>query len=114
MPPNGAKAGTPAVAKPAEAEGSEGPDAYPPPARVSVGASPVYIPEKKLGKGGFGQVQPSSHAAAACPLISDLTTPLLLTFFILLGLAGKEGDAGHWTTDLDDSNHAHPRRCRSH
>jgi len=38
------------------AEASEGPDAYPPPAKVSVGNSPIYIPEKKLGKGGFGQV----------------------------------------------------------
>lgn len=25
-------------------------------AKVSVGGSPQYIPEKKLGKGGFGQV----------------------------------------------------------
>lgn len=26
------------------------------PTQVSVGSSPIYIPEKKLGKGGFGQV----------------------------------------------------------
>ncbi|GAX84656.1 hypothetical protein CEUSTIGMA_g12077.t1 [Chlamydomonas eustigma] len=45
------------VVKPADAaDANEGPDAYPPPAKINVGNSPVYIPEKKLGKGGFGQV----------------------------------------------------------
>eukprot|EP00798_Chlamydomonas_sp_ICE-L_P008239 gene8239-1505_t len=33
-----------------------GPDAYPVPPKVQVGGSPIYVPEKKLGKGGFGQV----------------------------------------------------------
>mmetsp|Transcript_917 Transcript_917/g.1380 ORF Transcript_917/g.1380 Transcript_917/m.1380 type:complete len:725 (+) Transcript_917:192-2366(+) len=34
----------------------DGPDSHPPPQKVSVGGSPSYHPEKKLGKGGFGQV----------------------------------------------------------
>jgi len=38
------------------AAGDDGPDSHPPPARVQVGGSPSYTPEKKLGKGGFGQV----------------------------------------------------------
>ncbi|KAG2492391.1 hypothetical protein HYH03_009337 [Edaphochlamys debaryana] len=34
----------------------DGPDKYPVPKRVAVGGSPAYIPNRKLGKGGFGQV----------------------------------------------------------
>ena len=84
MPPEKAKAATPAVPKPAEAEGSEGPDAYPPPARVSVGNSPVYIPEKKLGKGGFGQVRLMTMQTRLAPRLSTdhlfpCTNALLLT-----------------------------------
>lgn len=47
----------PAVAGGAEPAGdADGPDSHPPPHKVQVGGSPVYLPEKKLGKGGFGQV----------------------------------------------------------
>ncbi|KAL6763802.1 histone kinase [Haematococcus lacustris] len=40
----------------ADAPADDGPDSHPPPAKVQVGGSPAYLPEKKLGKGGFGQV----------------------------------------------------------
>ena len=83
-----------APVKPADAaDANEGPDAYPPPPKVccmifwgfcfgsrqygletpmhqlqvSVGSSPVYIPEKKLGKGGFGQV--CSHGGDTVPIM---------------------------------------------
>nr|AEO89321.1 serine/threonine protein kinase [Dunaliella salina] len=46
----------PAVAGDPGAAGDDGPDSHPPPAKVQVGGSPSYTPEKKLGKGGFGQV----------------------------------------------------------
>ena len=75
-PPGGAKAGMPAAIapKPAEAEGSEGPDTYPPPARVSVGSSPVYIPERKLGKGGFGQVGKRNQSSTSTTFLPPAMT----------------------------------------
>ncbi|GLI66524.1 hypothetical protein VaNZ11_010394 [Volvox africanus] len=42
----------PKVEEPAE----DGPDKFPPPKRVAVGGGPAYFPDRKLGKGGFGQV----------------------------------------------------------
>uniref|UniRef100_A0A7S0WZX7 non-specific serine/threonine protein kinase n=1 Tax=Chlamydomonas leiostraca TaxID=1034604 RepID=A0A7S0WZX7_9CHLO len=68
------KAAAPAAAAPARAAAAglggeaapaeEGPDAHTPPNKVQVGGSPVYIPEKKLGKGGFGQVWLGRKATA--------------------------------------------------
>uniref|UniRef100_A0A7S0YK24 non-specific serine/threonine protein kinase n=1 Tax=Polytomella parva TaxID=51329 RepID=A0A7S0YK24_9CHLO len=43
-----------ADAKDGEAE--DAPEQCPIPKKISVGGSPFYVPEKKLGKGGFGQV----------------------------------------------------------
>eukprot|EP00195_Chlamydomonas_chlamydogama_P005702 CAMPEP_0202899676 /NCGR_PEP_ID=MMETSP1392-20130828/7848_1 /ASSEMBLY_ACC=CAM_ASM_000868 /TAXON_ID=225041 /ORGANISM="Chlamydomonas chlamydogama, Strain SAG 11-48b" /LENGTH=707 /DNA_ID=CAMNT_0049585925 /DNA_START=147 /DNA_END=2270 /DNA_ORIENTATION=+ len=61
----------PAVpAKPADEP--EGPDAFPPPAKVSVGGSPVYLPDKKLGKGGFGQVWLGKRLIQRKPSSRDL------------------------------------------
>lgn len=61
MPPGPAKAVNKAADDPAD--GSD-PDAHPPPARVTVGGGPTYAIDKKLGKGGFGQVrgEGGSHA----------------------------------------------------
>ncbi|EFJ40321.1 histone kinase [Volvox carteri f. nagariensis] len=63
----------PKVEEPAE----DGPDKFPVPKRVVVGGGPAYIPDRKLGKGGFGQVWLGRRVyAKKCPKETDTASAL--------------------------------------